>query len=110
NCHSIFDPIGFGFENYDETGRFREDEHGISIDASGSIPVSTPIETFESQEELATALAEMPAVHSCVSGNMKTFVYGVEDACLGESKREALINGEVGLLDYLASLAGEPHF
>jgi hypothetical protein len=36
-CHSLFDPIGLAFENFDSLGRFRSDEHGSKIDSSGEI-------------------------------------------------------------------------
>ena len=39
NCHKILDPIGFGLENFDAIGRWRElDENGERIDASGVLP------------------------------------------------------------------------
>ena len=49
NCHRILDPIGFGLENFDAIGRWREqNEAGIPIDSAGSLPdgkrFSTPAE------------------------------------------------------------------
>jgi mono/diheme cytochrome c family protein len=49
NCHKILDPIGFGLENFDAIGRWRErDESGGAVDASGELPgnqrFSTPLE------------------------------------------------------------------
>jgi len=49
NCHKILDPIGFGLENFDAIGRWRDrDESGGAIDASGELPgerrFSTPQE------------------------------------------------------------------
>lgn len=39
NCHRILDPIGFGLENFDAIGRWREkDESGGAIDAAGELP------------------------------------------------------------------------
>lgn len=39
NCHKILDPIGFGLENFDAIGRWREkDESGGAIDAAGELP------------------------------------------------------------------------
>ena len=38
NCHSKIDPLGFGFENYDAIGRWREKDAGAAIDASGTMP------------------------------------------------------------------------
>jgi hypothetical protein len=49
NCHEVLDPIGFGLENFDAIGRWREwDDSGGAIDASGKLlsgeAFSTPLE------------------------------------------------------------------
>ena len=36
-CHVMMDPIGFGLENYDAIGNWRDTENGAPIDATGSI-------------------------------------------------------------------------
>ena len=55
NCHKILDPIGFGLENFDAIGRWREqDDSGGAIDASGELPGG---EHFASPRELKTILA-----------------------------------------------------
>jgi len=39
SCHKVLDPIGFGLENFDAIGRWREkDEAGRTIDATGELP------------------------------------------------------------------------
>lgn len=39
NCHSVLDPIGFGLENFDAIGRWRDkDDSGGAIDATGELP------------------------------------------------------------------------
>ena len=38
SCHDKIDPIGFGLENFDAIGRFREKEAGKPVDASGTLP------------------------------------------------------------------------
>ncbi len=49
NCHKVLDPIGFGLENFDAIGRWREkDDVGVAIDSAGKLPdgsgFSTPAE------------------------------------------------------------------
>ncbi|MEN8679137.1 MAG: DUF1592 domain-containing protein [Akkermansiaceae bacterium] len=51
-CHKIMDPIGFGLENFDTIGRWREnDDTGGAIDATGELPggkrFTTPAELKE---------------------------------------------------------------
>lgn len=38
SCHDKIDPIGFGLENFDAIGRFREKEAGKPVDATGTLP------------------------------------------------------------------------
>jgi hypothetical protein len=40
-CHGRMDPIGFALENYDGVGRWRTEDAGAPIDASGTLPDGT---------------------------------------------------------------------
>jgi mono/diheme cytochrome c family protein len=40
-CHARMDPIGFALENYDGVGRWRSEDAGAPIDASGKLPDGT---------------------------------------------------------------------
>jgi Protein of unknown function (DUF1588)/Protein of unknown function (DUF1585) len=54
-CHAKMDPLGFALENYDAIGRWREQEFGIPVDASGQW---LDDETFNGPKELKRALAK----------------------------------------------------
>ena len=55
NCHKILDPIGFGLENFDAIGRWREqDDTGGAIDAGGELPGG---KRFTSPKELKAIIA-----------------------------------------------------
>lgn len=56
NCHRLLDPIGFGLENFDAIGRWRDqDENGQAIDASGELPGG---KHFSNPQELKAIIAE----------------------------------------------------
>jgi hypothetical protein len=40
-CHNKIDPLGFGLENFTVTGKWRDTEEGVPIDASGTLPDGT---------------------------------------------------------------------
>jgi len=42
-CHQIMDPIGFALEPFDLTGKWRDKDSGLPIDASGQLQDGTPI-------------------------------------------------------------------
>lgn len=59
NCHRLLDPIGFGLENFDAIGRWREkDDVGVAIDSAGKIPNG---EGFSNPAELKGLLASRKA-------------------------------------------------
>ena len=41
SCHSRMDPLGFALENFDGVGRWRDEDGGNVIDASGRLPDGT---------------------------------------------------------------------
>jgi hypothetical protein len=110
-CHGRWDPIGFGFENFDESGRYRTTDQGKPVNSKSFVPQNgAHLFEFEGQEDLMTQLAEEPLVHECMSGYLATYAFGEEISCSAESQRGDFIDGKIGFVDYLASLAGEPHF
>lgn len=55
NCHKVLDPIGFGLENFDAIGRWRDkDDSGGAIDAAGELPGG---KRFSSPKELKAIIA-----------------------------------------------------
>jgi hypothetical protein len=58
NCHKVLDPIGFGLENFDAIGRWRDqDDSGGAIDAAGELPGG---KHFASPKELKAIIATRP--------------------------------------------------
>jgi hypothetical protein len=78
-CHRRIDGIGFGFETYDALGRYRAEENGIPIDASGSIfgardeSLSAP---FNGAIELTTRLARSDQVRDCIATQWYRYAFG----------------------------------
>jgi mono/diheme cytochrome c family protein len=52
-CHKIMDPIGFALENFDAVGRWRTEEHGEPIIATGTLVDGTHV---DGATELRSAL------------------------------------------------------
>jgi uncharacterized protein DUF1588/uncharacterized protein DUF1592/uncharacterized protein DUF1595/uncharacterized protein DUF1587 len=110
-CHSMWDPIGFGFEHFNEAGQYRADEGGLPIDTASHVDDDgEQLFEFDGQEDLMTQLVEQPAVAECLSSYVTTFAFGEAVSCAGESRRGDFLNGDIGFVDYLASLAAEPRF
>jgi mono/diheme cytochrome c family protein len=59
NCHKILDPIGFGLENFDAIGRWREkNDQGLAIDSAGKLPNG---KAFSTPADLKDLLAQREA-------------------------------------------------
>ena len=58
NCHKILDPIGFGLENFDAIGRWRDrDDTGGAIEAAGELPGG---KRFSAPKDLKAIIAAKP--------------------------------------------------
>jgi hypothetical protein len=75
-CHLYMDPIGLGFENYDAVGKWRVEDAGVPIDASGEI-VGTDVEgPFNGAVQLANQLAESDQIMGCMTRTWLRFALG----------------------------------
>jgi len=60
-CHVQMDPIGFGLENYDAAGRWRDHEGKFPIDSSGTLPEGT---SFRGPKELKQVLRNRSGLYT----------------------------------------------
>lgn len=74
SCHILMDDLGFGFENFDAIGRWRDTAGNKPVDASGKLPTG---ETFSGPLELVKILKTRDKQFSrCITEKMLTFALG----------------------------------
>jgi hypothetical protein len=74
SCHSKMDPLGFGLENYNAIGEWREQDGKFPIDSSGVLPDGR---TFKGPAELkAILLSSKSAFADCITEKMLTYALG----------------------------------
>jgi len=79
-CHSLMDPIGFGFENYDGIGKYRTMDGAAVIDASGEVTASRDLDgKFTGAVALAKKMAGSEQVRDCLVKQVFRFAYGRDD-------------------------------
>lgn len=87
-CHQMMDPLGFGFENYDGVGRWRDLESGKPIDSSGMLFGTDAHGPYQGPVELAQKLASSTQARGCYVKQWFRFAYGrgevAADACTME--------------------------
>ena len=73
NCHAKMDPLGFGFENYNAIGGFRDKDGEFPVETGGVLPGG---KTFQGPVELKSILKEQ---RSKVGRNLteKLMIYGL---------------------------------
>lgn len=83
-CHAVIDPVGFPFESFDPIGQWRDNENGVPLDLTGSVPGTEG--AINGPVELANKLATAEAVNTCFAQHWLEFGYGKThddgDACV----------------------------
>jgi hypothetical protein len=69
-CHSITDPVGLSFENYDALGDYRTTENDAAIDASGTFEGKP----YKNAIELEKIFHDSPSVANCAAE--RVYEYG----------------------------------
>lgn len=73
-CHKQMDPLGFGLENYDASGAWRDKEGSFPIDSSGTLPSGV---SFNGPKELKQILRSQPDLFARnVTEKMLTYALG----------------------------------
>jgi hypothetical protein len=79
-CHTLTDPVGFGFENYDAIGKWRTTDAGKPVDASGEVTASRDVDgPFVGAIALSKRLAGSSQVRECFMRKWFAFAEGRGD-------------------------------
>ena len=110
-CHDALDGIGFGFERYDQLGRYREMENNLQVDDSGEVVASldaTLDGPFKGALELASKLADNSSVRDCVATQWYRYAMGrVEDqsdACSLADIKQRFATGKGAFRELLVAI------
>jgi len=118
SCHDVIDPYGFSFEQFDGIGAYREVENGKRVDSSVVVAVGADFDgAFADSNQLASALAESPAVRECFARLMFRAATGTGDwaATPGESEfvdlwRSISAAAQGGIVETLIAYVSRPAF
>jgi hypothetical protein len=116
-CHMLIDPLGFGFEHYDAIGRWRTEENGLPVDASGTlanIGDTEQVGPYDGAVELADKLLASTDFQACVAHQWTTFALGREpneaDECAMEGIRQSLTDTGGDIRELLVAIATSDAF
>jgi hypothetical protein len=109
-CHNLINPVGFTFEEFDAVGRYRTEENGATVDASGQLQGIA----VNGAKELSAQLAKMPETAACYANNWLKYAYGrpasEADAKTLSELKVSLSSPGFGARDTLVRLARSASF
>ena len=99
-CHDIIDPLGFAFEHFDATGRYRDAEGDLAIDASGELVATKDMNGFfNGVNELNAIFTESAQVRDCMATQWLRYAIRVEEtsanACSLQQVKRAFDSGNI---------------
>ena len=132
SCHRLVDPVGFGFEKFDTTGRQREvlevvlrptaqqrkkgakpETHELEIDSSGMI-AGLPDSEFSTPAEASEILAGSPVCQKCVVKQYFRYAFGRHETAVDEPTIEKVFesfrDSGFQFQQLIISLASSPVF
>jgi hypothetical protein len=75
-CHTLFDPVGFSFENFDGFGRYRDQEKGATIDATGVLYEDSGDIALDGVQSLIDYLSTSDQVRACLVRYWSYYAHG----------------------------------
>ena len=92
SCHDKMDPLGFGLENFDVLGRWRDQLHGEPLDTQGTLPTGETYNGPTGLKQVLLARKEKLVRH--LARKMTGFAFGRElnkfDNCVIDDAMKAL--------------------
>jgi hypothetical protein len=80
SCHHLLiNPVGFGFENYDQAGVWRTMENGAAINATGTLAGTAANTAFTDGVSASAAIANSPEARACYSATWTRYAFGRAD-------------------------------
>jgi hypothetical protein len=107
-CHRLIDDLGFALEHYDALGRYRADENGKPIDASGQLSETDVDGSLDGARSLAERMGDSTQVRECYAQQWFRFALGrsqqAQDRCSLSRVRRSFEAGSP-IADLLVSIA-----
>jgi hypothetical protein len=115
SCHELMDALGYGFESFDDIGRYRTTENGVAIDDSGTIVGTDDADgPFKGPVELGRRLAKSKTVQQCVATQWFRYAMGRSetklDQCTLDNVFQKFKASEFRLPDLLLALVESDGF
>ncbi|MEO0593141.1 MAG: DUF1592 domain-containing protein [Myxococcota bacterium] len=109
-CHQFINPLGYAFEQFDTMGRYRTDDNGAAIDATGAYRGLV----FDGAADLIGQLVESPDVQRCATSKYLTYALGGQEVsgseCLASRVEQSMAESGGTVRDFFTALVSQPEF
>jgi len=114
-CHSMLDPIGYGFEEFDAVGRYRSMDNGLPVNASGHLVnvVGSDDAVFYGAVDLERGLATSPPAQDCMVIQLVRFALArteTDDDLCSLTAAQSALRDSGKMTDVVIAIAKSPPF
>jgi hypothetical protein len=113
-CHTIINPPGYALENFDHVGRWRDQENGVTIDASGALTLDGSGAEFTGPFDLIDQIAASEQAQSCYATQWYRYAAGraetEDDRCAIEQVEETFAASGGDLRELLVAITATDAF
>lgn len=112
-CHRMINPPGFAFEHYDAIGKWRAEDNGQPVDASGSLTLAGGEQiTFTDGIDFVRQLADSDRVRDCYTTHWTRYALGrqLDDDDPGLAPLQERFRQNDSIKELLVSITGSDLF
>ncbi len=126
SCHTLIDPIGFGFENFDGEGVYRTVENadagadaggdgGQPVDSSATIVSTVSLDgNYAGAAAMGAAFAASPETQQCFALEWFRYAYGIDETavlqCTVQKLAKDFAGNDLAVGQLIVDLTQQPHF
>ena len=130
SCHTLIDPIGFGFENFDGEGAYRTAENadagagdggaappdgGQPVDSSATIVSTVSLDgNYAGSAAMGAAFAASSETQQCFALQWFRYAYGIDETavlqCTVQKLAKDFASSNLALGQLIVDLTQQPHF
>jgi len=114
SCHSVMDPFGYPFENYDGIGQWRTTDNDLPVDATSTVAFDGQSSNVTNAVQMVPILADSPTVQQCFNAQWMTYGMGrtvtAGDAASAQAAQVTFASSSYKVTSLLSAMASSRTF
>jgi hypothetical protein len=113
-CHKFMDPLGLAFENFDGSGKWRDQENGKTIDPNSELSGTDKDGPFAGATGLASKLGSSTTAQACAAQTWFRYAFGrtqtPADKCTMDALKDRFVQAGGKMKPFLLDLVATDAF